>query len=94
MTYVQFNPDLLNQDERASDTMHALKKSLEDRTRIDSTGELGTLQESEEDHHELTKAAKTIQNKFREFQQRKSSSNLLQSIPQPADGGDSGSNCC
>ena len=73
-----------------SDDREALKKSMEDRTRIDSSSELSVLQESDEDHHELTKAAKTIQSKFREFKKRKSSSDLLVvKVPQPIDG-DSG----
>jgi len=57
--------------------MEALKKNLEDRTRTESTNELGTLMEADGEE-EIQKAAKFIQNKFRTYLKRKSQSELLE----------------
>jgi len=57
------------------ETMEALKKNLEDRTRTESTNELGTLEEDGEE--EIHKAAKFIQNRFRTYLKKKSQSDLL-----------------
>ena len=56
----------------------------ENRVRTESTNELGTLQETEENE-----AAKTLQKKFREYMRRKSST-LSIKIPVPGSDADSG----
>ena len=76
----KFDPSLIKKRSTgSSEQIGALMKDLESRTKIDSTSDLSPLNETDEPdeaHNEMDKAAKFIQNKFREYQRRKSNAAL------------------
>jgi len=95
----KFNPNFKKTSDLSNGTMEspleqmeALKKNLEDRTRTESTTELGTLMENEGEE-EINKAASFIQNKFRTYMSKKKSidgSLMNESLDLPMENGTNG----
>merc|ERR1712004_937158 len=98
----KFDPSLIKKTSCGSnEQIGALIKDIETRTRLDSTSDLSPLNESDEPDHkakvELNQAAMFIQNKFREYQRRKSNATIDTSastlLNPPTNGLSNGSDC-